>query len=95
LRQARRGPGGHGGRHGTADAEQQRLEELLSSPRRSASDRGQPPKAKLNASKSEAFPRVSLKEAGIGEQAFEALGQRFLGSNHIRRPRRVCKTMCG
>ena len=23
------------------------------------------------------------------------LGQRFLGSNHIRRPRRVCRTMCG
>jgi hypothetical protein len=23
------------------------------------------------------------------------LGQRFLGSNHIRQPRRVCKTMCG
>jgi hypothetical protein len=23
------------------------------------------------------------------------LGQRFLGSNHIRPPRRVCKTMCG
>jgi hypothetical protein len=25
----------------------------------------------------------------------EGLGQRFLGSNHIRQPRRVCKTMCG
>jgi hypothetical protein len=23
------------------------------------------------------------------------LGQRFLGSNHIRQPRRVCRTMCG
>jgi glucose-6-phosphate 1-dehydrogenase len=23
------------------------------------------------------------------------LGQRFLGSNHIRQPQRVCKTMCG
>ena len=23
------------------------------------------------------------------------LGQRFLGSNHIRRPRRVCRTKCG
>jgi hypothetical protein len=23
------------------------------------------------------------------------LGQRFLGSNHIRQPRRVCKTRCG
>jgi hypothetical protein len=23
------------------------------------------------------------------------LGQRFLGSNHIRRPRRACRTMCG
>src|ERR1700738_1294102 len=23
------------------------------------------------------------------------LGQRFLGSNHIRQPRRVCKTKCG
>jgi hypothetical protein len=25
----------------------------------------------------------------------EALGQRFLGSNHIRRRRRVCMTKCG
>jgi NAD(P)-dependent dehydrogenase (short-subunit alcohol dehydrogenase family) len=25
----------------------------------------------------------------------KALGQRFLGSNHIRQPRRVCKTRCG
>jgi hypothetical protein len=25
----------------------------------------------------------------------EALGQRFLDSNHIRRPRRACRTMCG
>src|ERR1700682_4401502 len=25
----------------------------------------------------------------------EWLGQRFLGSNHIRQPRRVCKTKCG
>jgi transcriptional regulator with XRE-family HTH domain len=24
-----------------------------------------------------------------------ALGQRFHSSNHIRQPRRVCKTMCG
>jgi hypothetical protein len=24
-----------------------------------------------------------------------ALGQRFLGSNHIKQPRRVCRTMCG
>ena len=23
------------------------------------------------------------------------LGQRFLGSNHIRRPRRACRTTCG
>ena len=23
------------------------------------------------------------------------LGQRFLGSNHIRQPRRACTTMCG
>ena len=27
--------------------------------------------------------------------AFLLLGQRFLGSNHIRQPRRVCKTRCG
>jgi hypothetical protein len=26
---------------------------------------------------------------------FPYLGQRFLGSNHIRQPRRVCKTKCG
>ena len=26
---------------------------------------------------------------------FSYLGQRFLGSNHIRRPQRVCRTMCG
>ena len=25
----------------------------------------------------------------------EELDQRFLGSNHIRQPRRVCRTMCG
>ena len=25
----------------------------------------------------------------------EDLGQRFLGSNHIRQPRRVCRTRCG
>ena len=24
-----------------------------------------------------------------------SVGQRFLGSNHIRRPRRACRTMCG
>ena len=30
----------------------------------------------------------------ILEGRFE-LGQRFLGSNHIRRPRQVCRTMCG
>jgi hypothetical protein len=23
------------------------------------------------------------------------LGQRFFGSNHIRQPRQVCRTMCG
>jgi len=26
---------------------------------------------------------------------YKGLGQRFLGSNHIRPSRRVCKTMCG
>ncbi len=26
---------------------------------------------------------------------FRVLGQRFLGSNHIRQARRVCRTMCG
>jgi hypothetical protein len=41
----------------------------------------------------------------VGNEAFlltkekihqvHCLGQRFLGSNHIRRPRRVCRTMCG
>jgi putative ABC transport system substrate-binding protein len=29
--------------------------------------------------------------AGIAAE----LGQRFLGSNHIRRPRQVCRAMCG
>ena len=29
------------------------------------------------------------------DQIVGLLGQRFLGSNHIRPPRRVCKTMCG
>jgi uncharacterized membrane protein YfcA len=30
---------------------------------------------------------------GVGGGVF--LGQRFLDSNHIRRPRRACRTMCG
>ena len=29
------------------------------------------------------------------ESAFTLLGQRFLGSNHIRRPRQACRTKCG
>jgi class 3 adenylate cyclase len=29
------------------------------------------------------------------ERILDALGQRFLGSNHIRRPRQVCRTMYG
>ena len=29
------------------------------------------------------------------DSIFARLGQRFLGSNHIRQPRRVCRTMCG
>jgi hypothetical protein len=29
------------------------------------------------------------------EQRARELGQRFLGSNHIRQPRRVCRTTCG
>src|SRR6476646_7155749 len=33
-----------------------------------------------------------LKNLGIAENT---LGQRFLGSNHIRRRRRVCMTKCG
>ena len=34
--------------------------------------------------------------AGFHEKGLEvALGQRFLGSNHIRQPRRVCRTKCG
>jgi hypothetical protein len=36
-----------------------------------------------------------LIEAGALTEAAFALGQRFLGSNHIRRPPRVCRTMCG
>jgi hypothetical protein len=32
---------------------------------------------------------------GIGRSQNQELGQRFLGSNHIRQPRRVCRTMCG
>ena len=27
--------------------------------------------------------------------AFAVLGQRFHGSNHIRRPRQACRTKCG
>jgi uncharacterized membrane protein len=30
-----------------------------------------------------------------GTAALFVLGQRFLGLNHIRRPRRVCRTTCG
>jgi hypothetical protein len=33
--------------------------------------------------------------ARLGGSPEWRLGQRFLGSNHIRQPRRVCRTMCG
>jgi hypothetical protein len=44
---------------------------------------------------------VTDDAAKPGEQEFELspgtleLGQRFFGSNHIRRPRRACRTKCG
>jgi hypothetical protein len=31
----------------------------------------------------------------VGIAGEDDLGQRFLGSNHIRRPRRACRTTCG
>jgi hypothetical protein len=34
-------------------------------------------------------------KAGASGEAGIILGQRFRGSNHIRRPRRACRTMCG
>jgi hypothetical protein len=34
---------------------------------------------------------ITAKRLGL----LHDLGQRFLGSNPIRRPRRVCRTMCG
>jgi hypothetical protein len=30
-----------------------------------------------------------------GADSWEGLDDRFLGLNHIRRPRRACRTMCG
>jgi hypothetical protein len=36
----------------------------------------------------------SLSKGNIDFDRYE-LGQRFLGLNHIRQPRRVCKTKCG
>ena len=35
-----------------------------------------------------------LRQAYVGEEVLK-LGQRFRGSNHIRRPGRVCRTKCG
>jgi hypothetical protein len=40
----------------------------------------------------EVYAHVRLE----GNEWFDVpLGQRFLDSNHIRRPRRACRTMCG
>jgi uncharacterized protein YbjT (DUF2867 family) len=50
----------------------------------------------------EEFLRAAANQAGLTPRlipipfaVWHALGQRFLGSNHIRQPRRVCKTRCG
>jgi hypothetical protein len=32
---------------------------------------------------------------GMADRSFYYLDQRFRGLNHIRRPRRVCRTKCG
>jgi hypothetical protein len=37
----------------------------------------------------------SERRTGEENRRQDELGQRFLGSNHIRRRRRVCRTMCG
>jgi putative ABC transport system substrate-binding protein len=41
--------------------------------------------------------RKAIDEGGnsLHILSIETLGQRFLGSNHIRRPQRACRTMCG
>ena len=46
------------------------------------------------------LPAANGYPATIGWELFGGLEymtlvQRFLGSNHIRQPRRVCRTMCG
>ena len=38
---------------------------------------------------------VTLERNGLIQRQPGVLVQRFLGSNHIRRRRRVCKTKCG
>ena len=38
---------------------------------------------------------MKLMRGGKGARREAELGQRFFGSNHIRRPRRACRTKCG
>ena len=42
-----------------------------------------------------AYAEALARETGRAIADPLKLGQRFLGSNHIRQPRRVCRTMCG
>jgi hypothetical protein len=63
LRQARLGPGGDGGRHGTVDADHWRLGELLQLAKGAGQIvEGWPPKVENKLADDNEFPRVTLKE---------------------------------